>query len=161
MSIKTLFKTYCSYLFLTYSDNIQLLFVAIKMPVIVTLDHEYACIYTLFCSIEWLICALSALQTSDYQSKKKLCRRLRQKLFHIKGMVKDYDKNHSWIHWVLTSALWSIKQTQAKIHSKTLQRFCETKVTCTEQTHTHTHTYTGNIPHVNNNDLKFLFLHTK
>lgn len=27
-----------------------------------------------------------------------------------------------------------------KIHSKTLQRFCETKVTCTEQAHTHTHT---------------------
>ncbi|XP_029939346.1 occludin-like [Salarias fasciatus] len=33
-------------------------------------------------------------QTSDYQSKKKKCRRLRHKLFHIKRMVKDYDKNH-------------------------------------------------------------------
>ncbi|XP_068599787.1 occludin [Brachionichthys hirsutus] len=34
-------------------------------------------------------------QTSDYKSKKKQCRRLRHKLFHIKGMVKNYDKNHS------------------------------------------------------------------
>ncbi|XP_069009351.1 occludin [Embiotoca jacksoni] len=33
-------------------------------------------------------------QTSDYKSKKKECRRLRHKLFHIKRMVKDYDKNH-------------------------------------------------------------------
>ncbi|KAM6921907.1 occludin-like [Xenentodon cancila] len=33
-------------------------------------------------------------QTSDYQSKKKDCRRLRHKLFHIKRMVKEYDKNH-------------------------------------------------------------------
>ncbi|XP_030289663.1 occludin [Sparus aurata] len=34
-------------------------------------------------------------QTSDYQLKKKQCRTLRHKLFHIKRMVKDYDKNHS------------------------------------------------------------------
>ncbi|XP_020511964.1 occludin [Labrus bergylta] len=34
-------------------------------------------------------------QTSDYRAKKKECRRLRHKLFHIKRMVKDYDKNHS------------------------------------------------------------------
>uniref|UniRef100_H3CXU7 Occludin n=1 Tax=Tetraodon nigroviridis TaxID=99883 RepID=H3CXU7_TETNG len=34
-------------------------------------------------------------QTPDYQSKKKQCRRLRHKLFHIKRMVKDYDKSHS------------------------------------------------------------------
>ncbi|XP_034387057.1 occludin [Cyclopterus lumpus] len=33
-------------------------------------------------------------QTSDYRTKKKECRRLRHKLFHIKRMVKDYDKNH-------------------------------------------------------------------
>uniref|UniRef100_A0A3Q0S6J8 Occludin n=1 Tax=Amphilophus citrinellus TaxID=61819 RepID=A0A3Q0S6J8_AMPCI len=33
-------------------------------------------------------------QTSDYQAKKRECRRLRHKLFHIKRMVKDYDKNH-------------------------------------------------------------------
>ncbi|XP_028301429.1 occludin [Gouania willdenowi] len=33
-------------------------------------------------------------QTSDYRYKKKECRRLRHKLFHIKRMVKDYDKNH-------------------------------------------------------------------
>uniref|UniRef100_A0A8C3AUR6 Si:ch73-61d6.3 n=1 Tax=Cyclopterus lumpus TaxID=8103 RepID=A0A8C3AUR6_CYCLU len=32
--------------------------------------------------------------TSDYRTKKKECRRLRHKLFHIKRMVKDYDKNH-------------------------------------------------------------------
>lgn len=38
---------------------------------------------------------LSRLQTPDYQSKKKLCRRLRHKLFHIKRRVKDYDKSHS------------------------------------------------------------------
>ena len=46
--------------------------------------------------------AVPALQTSDYRSKKKQCRRLRHKLFHIKRMVKDYDRNHSWTHWVLT-----------------------------------------------------------
>lgn len=40
--------------------------------------------------------SLFLLQTSEYQSKKKECRRLRHKLFHIKRMVKDYDKNHSW-----------------------------------------------------------------
>ncbi|KAM6962768.1 occludin-like [Aplochiton taeniatus] len=34
-------------------------------------------------------------RTSDYQSKKLECRRLRHKLFHIKRMVKDYDKYHS------------------------------------------------------------------
>ncbi|XP_054645351.1 occludin [Dunckerocampus dactyliophorus] len=34
-------------------------------------------------------------RTSEYQSKKKECRRLRHKLFHIKRMVKDYDKSHS------------------------------------------------------------------
>lgn len=34
-------------------------------------------------------------QTPEYRSKKKQCRRLRHKLFHIKRMVKDYDKNHS------------------------------------------------------------------
>lgn len=34
-------------------------------------------------------------QTSDYQSKKKECRRLRHKLFHLKRMVKNYDKSHS------------------------------------------------------------------
>ncbi|XP_026202084.1 occludin [Anabas testudineus] len=34
-------------------------------------------------------------QTSDYQSKKKECRRLRHKLFHIKRMVKNYDRNNS------------------------------------------------------------------
>lgn len=34
-------------------------------------------------------------QTPDYQSKKKQCRRLRHKLFHIKRMVKNYDKSHS------------------------------------------------------------------
>ncbi|KAF7202620.1 occludin isoform X1 [Nothobranchius furzeri] len=33
-------------------------------------------------------------QTSEYQSKKRECRRLRHKLFHIKRMVKDYDKTH-------------------------------------------------------------------
>ncbi|KAM7409695.1 hypothetical protein PAMA_001270 [Pampus argenteus] len=33
-------------------------------------------------------------RTSEYQSKKKVCRRLRHKLFHIKRMVKDYDKTH-------------------------------------------------------------------
>lgn len=33
-------------------------------------------------------------RTPNYQSKKKECRRLRHKLFHIKRMVKDYDKNH-------------------------------------------------------------------
>ncbi|XP_072245277.1 occludin [Leuresthes tenuis] len=33
-------------------------------------------------------------QTSEYRSKKKECRRLRHKLFHIKRMVKLYDKNH-------------------------------------------------------------------
>nr|XP_020458528.1 occludin-like [Monopterus albus]XP_020458529.1 occludin-like [Monopterus albus] len=33
-------------------------------------------------------------QTSDYRSKKNKCRRLRHKLFHIKRMVKDYDKNN-------------------------------------------------------------------
>lgn len=39
--------------------------------------------------------SLSAAQTADYRAKKKRCRRLRHKLFHIKRMVKDYDKNHS------------------------------------------------------------------
>ncbi|XP_034562969.1 occludin isoform X2 [Notolabrus celidotus] len=34
-------------------------------------------------------------QTPDYRAKKKDCRRLRHKLYHIKRMVKDYDKNHS------------------------------------------------------------------
>ncbi|XP_058495076.1 occludin-like [Solea solea] len=34
-------------------------------------------------------------QTPDYQSKKRECRRLRRKLFHVKRMVKNYDKNHS------------------------------------------------------------------
>ncbi|KAK7888880.1 hypothetical protein WMY93_024440 [Mugilogobius chulae] len=34
-------------------------------------------------------------RTPEYQSKKKQCRRLRHKLFHIKRMVKNYDKNHS------------------------------------------------------------------
>ncbi|KAM9848510.1 occludin [Aulostomus maculatus] len=34
-------------------------------------------------------------RTSDYQFKKKECRELRHKLFHIKRMVKDYDKSHS------------------------------------------------------------------
>uniref|UniRef100_A0A3B4ANV7 Occludin n=1 Tax=Periophthalmus magnuspinnatus TaxID=409849 RepID=A0A3B4ANV7_9GOBI len=34
-------------------------------------------------------------QTPEYQLKKKQCRRLRQKLFHIKRMVKNYDKSHS------------------------------------------------------------------
>ncbi|XP_007574319.1 occludin [Poecilia formosa] len=33
-------------------------------------------------------------QTLQYQTKKRECRRLRHKLFHIKRMVKDYDKNH-------------------------------------------------------------------
>ncbi|XP_008282988.1 occludin [Stegastes partitus] len=33
-------------------------------------------------------------QTPNYQSKKRECRRLRHKLFHIKRMVKDYDKKH-------------------------------------------------------------------
>ncbi|XP_061594775.1 occludin-like [Cololabis saira] len=33
-------------------------------------------------------------QTADYQSKKKECRSLRHKLFHIKRMVKEYDKKH-------------------------------------------------------------------
>ncbi|KAM8875651.1 occludin [Spinachia spinachia] len=33
-------------------------------------------------------------QTSDYRSKKNECRRLRHKLFHIKRIVKDYDKKH-------------------------------------------------------------------
>ncbi|KAM6938836.1 occludin [Lycodopsis pacificus] len=33
-------------------------------------------------------------QTSDYRSKKKECRMLRHKLFHLKRIVKDYDKNH-------------------------------------------------------------------
>ncbi|XP_071769564.2 occludin [Centroberyx gerrardi] len=34
-------------------------------------------------------------RTPDYQYKKQECRRLRHKLFHIKRMVKDYDKSHS------------------------------------------------------------------
>uniref|UniRef100_A0AAV2KVE9 OCEL domain-containing protein n=1 Tax=Knipowitschia caucasica TaxID=637954 RepID=A0AAV2KVE9_KNICA len=34
-------------------------------------------------------------QTPEYQAKKKQCRRLRHKLFHIKRMVKNYDKSHS------------------------------------------------------------------
>ncbi|XP_034036027.1 occludin [Thalassophryne amazonica] len=34
-------------------------------------------------------------QTADYRSKKQECRRLRHKLFHIKRMVKNYDRNHS------------------------------------------------------------------
>ncbi|XP_019730784.1 occludin [Hippocampus comes] len=34
-------------------------------------------------------------RTPEYQSKKKECRRLRHKLFHIKRMVKNYDKSHS------------------------------------------------------------------
>uniref|UniRef100_A0A8C6UY54 Occludin n=1 Tax=Neogobius melanostomus TaxID=47308 RepID=A0A8C6UY54_9GOBI len=34
-------------------------------------------------------------QTPEYQSKKKQCRRLRHKLFHVKRMVKNYDKSHS------------------------------------------------------------------
>lgn len=34
-------------------------------------------------------------QTPDYQTKKRQCRRLRHKLFHIKRMVKNYDKSHS------------------------------------------------------------------
>lgn len=33
-------------------------------------------------------------QTPEYKSKKKQCRRLRHKLFHIKRMVKNYDKKH-------------------------------------------------------------------
>ncbi|XP_053709616.1 occludin [Synchiropus splendidus] len=33
-------------------------------------------------------------QTQEYQAKKKECRRLRYKLFHIKRMVKNYDKTH-------------------------------------------------------------------
>ncbi|XP_035032054.1 occludin [Hippoglossus stenolepis] len=33
-------------------------------------------------------------QTPDYRSRKKDCRRLRYKLFHIKRMVKNYDKTH-------------------------------------------------------------------
>ncbi|XP_077439853.1 occludin [Vanacampus margaritifer] len=34
-------------------------------------------------------------RTPEYQSKKKECRRLRHKLFHVKRMVKNYDKSHS------------------------------------------------------------------
>ncbi|XP_077572377.1 occludin [Stigmatopora nigra] len=34
-------------------------------------------------------------RTTEYQSKKTECRRLRHKLFHIKRMVKNYDKNNS------------------------------------------------------------------
>ncbi|XP_061153554.1 occludin [Syngnathus typhle] len=34
-------------------------------------------------------------RTPEYQSKKKECRSLRHKLFHIKRMVKNYDKSHS------------------------------------------------------------------
>ncbi|XP_010870862.1 occludin [Esox lucius] len=34
-------------------------------------------------------------RTPDYQAKKLECRRLRHKLFHIKRMVKSYDKGHS------------------------------------------------------------------
>ncbi|KAI5608637.1 occludin-like [Silurus asotus] len=31
----------------------------------------------------------------DYQEKKLRCRRLRHKLFHIKRIVKDYDRAQS------------------------------------------------------------------
>ncbi|XP_057696984.1 occludin [Corythoichthys intestinalis] len=34
-------------------------------------------------------------RTAEYQSKKGECRRLRHKLFHIKRMVKNYDKSNS------------------------------------------------------------------
>lgn len=34
-------------------------------------------------------------QTPEYQTKKRQCRRLRHKLFHVKRMVKNYDKSHS------------------------------------------------------------------
>lgn len=34
----------------------------------------------------------SFFQTPDYQAKKKQCKELRQKLFHIKRLVKIYDQ---------------------------------------------------------------------
>lgn len=94
----------------------------------------------------WLI-EQTSLQTSEYQSKKRECRRLRHKLFHIKRMVKDYDKNHWRVRSVptLRSVGRTAKTTHPLLHRATLPNTSETAACWGQSYSTHTHTHTSRL----------------